>query len=158
MRFRIVKDHFEWLPEHERIKFPPRKPDPRVAMLWIDSTYEFSDCRERELYLINNSGKTIDKIEIFTTGYISFDGQVAAVTDENGVTYENIEHGWGVKIDEYDNHYDLDYVLGFNAEIWSEHLGHIRLRSMGEKGGHEGLEVALWDTGEEGRKFGIDKY
>lgn len=154
METRIIQDYFVWIPEHERIACPPRRRDPRKAMLWIDSTSEFSDER-RELNLVNNSEHPIELIHVFSEATTLVDDKRFTALNKQGLVYRNVEPGWGVKIDDFDDYYDLDHVIGFQILIESEKLGRFVIASSGVKGGHRRIEVLLWDTGETSRNFGL---
>lgn len=153
MQPKIIHGGFDWIPLHERIKFPPRKPDHRQPLFRVVRQPE-SDGHGDELFLVNHSGEEVDSIRIFKTGFITVDGQLYASADEEGVTYLNIPNGSAVKADHFDNFYDLDFVIGLQVEIISKKLGAIKLQSIGSKGGMKD-EVLLWETGEPGRYVSI---
>lgn len=60
-----------------------------------------------ELYLINNSPYTIDKVYINNQAKTPSD-DVTQLKSDLKYGYENIQPGEAVKVDEYDNYYDLD--------------------------------------------------
>ena len=104
MKAKIIHGGFDWVPLHERIKFPPRKPDHRHPLFRVVRKPN-PDSPGDELFLVNHSGETVETIRVFTTGFISTDDQILSVIDKDGVTYSNIPNGSAVKVDQYDNMY-----------------------------------------------------
>lgn len=153
MQPKIIHGGFDWVPLHERITFPPRKPDHRQPLFRVvrqSVSKELGD----ELFLVNHSGEEVDSIHVFKAGFTSADDETIVWADEEGVTYLNVPNGSAVKVDHFDNFYDLDYVLGLQVKITSKKLGEITLQSHGRKGGLK-EEVLLWEAGEPGRLFSI---
>jgi hypothetical protein len=108
-------DTFNWVPLHQRIGrfgFPlSQKVDKRKPIFWITS---FISDRMRELFFINNSGETLDFVKAVEGGFISYDDGMMGVSTEDGqgYSYRDVLHREAVKVAEFDDYYDLDYVLG----------------------------------------------
>jgi len=100
--------------------------------------------------LVNNSGETLNEVIPQTGGFLTADDEVAPVTSKSQKSYEKVQSGEAIKVDEIDIIYDSDYVLSVSVEIKSQQLVHIEPYTMGEKGGVRGNLVLLWDTMEEG--------
>lgn len=153
MKPKIIHGGFDWVPLHEIRDFPPRKPDHRIPLLRVirQSAGEGS-----ELLLVNGSGAPIQKITVFKVGSFTADDKVVVLENDEGFAYIDVPHGSAVKIDQFDDYYDLDYIIGFSLEIESEKLGKLSVNCFGAKGGMRD-HVLLWDTCEEGRGIGISK-
>lgn len=150
---KVIHGGFDWVPLHELIKFPPRKPDYRNP---IFRTVRQSAEKGSELFLVNHSGALVKTIKVFSTNFITVDDDTHSSIDEQGITYYDIPDASAVKIDQYDDYYDLDYVIGFVVEIESETLGKYRINCIGDKGGVKDM-VILWDTGEANRNVSLQK-
>ena len=65
------------------------------------------------------------------------------------VTYQHVPQGAAVKVEEYDDFYDLDLDLGICLEVRTQTLGCMELQTPLSRGGvHE--TVLLWDNGDVG--------
>lgn len=105
---------------------------------------------------MNDTGETLDSVTTYRTGFTTADDDVLVIVDEEGLTYRQVPPGAAVKVDQYDDYYDLDYVMGLDLRVVSAALGAIRIGAMGDKGGIDEA-VLLWDTGEPGKDIGIEK-
>lgn len=140
-----VQSKFVWVaPEKRKSRFggdmPPRKPELRKPLLWM--TRDGGD-----LFLINTTGEVLKLVTSRTGGFQTFDEDVATIQNNFTYSYENVLPEEAVKIEEYDDYYDLDYVLQTTITIESKNLGCIELRTPAQKGGSKEM-VLLWDNGE----------
>jgi hypothetical protein len=148
----IVEGEFTWYPHQEiESRFggsrPPSKPELRKPLLWL--------ARDgNDLYFVNISGETLDSVIADSGGFQTADDTVISVTSNTQYEYKNVINNAAVKIEEYDGHYDLDYLLQASILIKSKSLGCIQILSPCEKGG-VGETVLLWDTGESGKNVNI---
>lgn len=152
---KVIHGGFDWIPLHELIKFPPRKPDHRKP-IFRTVRQSAEEGRGSDLFLVNHSGASVKTIKVFSTSFVTVDDSAYSSIDEQGVTYYDIPDGSAVKIDQYDDYYDLDYVIGFVLEIESETLGKYQINYIGDKGGVKDI-VILWDTGEVNRSVSLQK-
>lgn len=145
---KAVNQIFTWLPPHARMSrfggpVSPRPAETRRPELWL--------ARDgNELYLVNERDETLSRVVVDKGGFQTVDDDVLTVSSASLLTYENVQPGEAVKVDEYDGFYDLDYVLYVHLEIESPLLGRIAITSPGEKGG-VGEVVLLWNSGEPGK-------
>jgi hypothetical protein len=147
----LLKNEFNWVPKDQRSgRFgasPPRKPEFRRPLLWLARA-------GGDLYLVNASGGTLDSVIADMGGFTTADDGVVAVSSNENYEYTNIENGDAVKVDEYDDYYDLDYLLQVVLRVQSPQFGILEILSPIEKGG-VGETVLLWDSGERGKHVGI---
>ncbi len=123
---------FLWAPPDKRPSrfggpLPPRKPELRTPALWLTR-------RSGELFLVNATGTRLDEVQVTSTGFMTQDEDTAAWASEV-IRYRNVPDGAGVKADEYDDFYDLDYVLGVHLRIRSPQYPALELLCHGGKGG-----------------------
>lgn len=148
---KILKYEFSWVSMDQRIgRFgasPPRKPELRRPLLWL--------VRDGgDLYLVNASGDTLDSVIVDMGGFTTAGDSVVTVTNDENYEYNNIDHDCAVKVDEYDEYYDLDYVLQVVLRVQSSKFGTLEILSPVEKGGVSET-VLLWDSGEAGKHVRI---
>lgn len=86
---------------------------------------------EGGLYFVNDSDETLKTVSSNSFGFILD----AAIENNLKFNYSDIKPGESVKVEEYDEYYDLDYVLGFNIYIESDNLGKIVITPPCKKGG-----------------------
>jgi hypothetical protein len=139
---------FTWVPPEQR-GGPPRKVESRRPLLWLARN-------GGQLYLVNDSGETLDVVIATSGGFFTADELVGTVASESAYRYEHVQPGTAVKVDEYDGFYDLDYVLQVCLTVQSPRLGQLDITSPAEKGG-VGETVLLWDSGEAGKHAGIKR-
>ncbi|TXI80911.1 MAG: hypothetical protein E6Q39_02015 [Crocinitomicaceae bacterium] len=150
---KLIENGFTWVPpEKRKSRFggtvSPRIPEARLPMLWL--------ARDgHELYLVNNSGATLDVVTAGTGGFQTVDDQVAIIDSREVYQYIGVSQGSSVKVDEYDI-CDSDFVLQMFLKIKSENFGLIEIRLPATKGGGKEM-VLLWDSGEPGEKVQIEK-
>lgn len=153
---KVIHGGFDWVPLHELITFPPRKPDHRKPILRTVRQHTEKDARGSELFLVNHSGAPIKTIKVFSSSFTTVDDDAYFSINEEGITYHDIPDGSAVKIDHFDDIYDLDYVIGFAIEIESETLGKFQINCFGDKGGVKDM-VILWETGETARGVNLKR-
>lgn len=151
---KTIKDGFAWVPLEKRTsRFggarPPRKSETRKPVLWL--ARDGSD-----LYFVNDSQDSLEFVIADTGGFQTVDDDAMTITSKEQYEYRNVNPGDAVKVDEYDQFYDLDYVLQVYLKIKSLSLGCIEIRSPAEKGGVDEA-VLLWDSGEAGNHVLINK-
>jgi len=149
---KTVKDGFTWLPMDKRVdrfgyKLPPRKPELRTPLLWVIR-------KDQELFLVNLSGEKLDKVIAESGGFQTVDDDVFSVASANAYCYDNVGVGEAVKIDEYDDYYDLDYLIHVWIKVQSKKIGSIEILTPAKKGGIREA-VLLWDNGDAGKNVYI---
>lgn len=143
---KTVPEGFVWLPREQRTSrfggaMPPAKPDPRRPALWL--THQGND-----LFLVNASGERLEEVTVERGCFETLD-DLSLSSAGAPITYRCVASGAAVKVDEYDDFYDLDWVITLTLEIRSRRLGRLTLDCPPQKGGHEEL-VLLWNTAEVG--------
>lgn len=144
---KVLLDEFPWVPPERRLgrfgPMPPRKPELRTPALWLTRS------QGGELFLVNTSGECLDEVHATSIGFATFDGE-ASNWQGRGITYRDVPDGAAVKVDDYDDFYDLDYVLGMHVRIRSPQHTHLQLQHLGGKGGIKEV-VLLWANGDVGK-------
>ena len=139
----VIQDQCQWVPPERRTgrfgPMPPRKPETRTPVFWLVR-------QGRGLYLVNASGEHLDEVHASSTGFVSFDEETATWQGK-GICYRDVPDGAAVKVDEYDDFYDLDYVLGMYLRIRSRRYPALQVACVGEKGGID-EQVLLWSNGD----------
>jgi len=143
---KVVKDKFKWIPKDQRLDslglpLPPRKPEIRKPLLWI--AIEPLKSIFQDIYLVNETGKTLETVIASTGGFESFDDDVIGVSGPD-IEYKNIASGDAVKIDAYNAMADSDYVLQIYIKIKINEKW-IEIETSASKGGFK-EEVLLWDS------------
>jgi len=139
----IISNKFKWIPMEKRVdnlglSLPPRKPETGKPLLWV--AIDPQDNFIKDIYLVNDTGKTIEAVVAQTGGFETVDDDVITVS-RSDIEYKNIENGDAVKIEEYHEIYDSDYVLYIYIKVkisgnW------INLETSAKGGFKE--EVLLW--------------
>ena len=114
--------------------FPPR-PVKREVMF---SLIQFKDA----LYFVNESNETLDIVSSQSFGFV----ENAALENSPKFHYKNVKIGESVKIEKYDDFYDLDYVLGINIFVQSNELKKIVITPPLKKGGIKSQELLFCDN------------
>ena len=104
-------------------KFPPR-PIIREVIFSL-MTYKGG------LYFVNGSNEVLKTVSSDSFGFV----EDFALEKNPSFSYENIQAGESVKVEEYDGFYDLDCVLGFNIYIESNEYGKMKIIPPAHKGG-----------------------
>jgi len=141
---KIVSNRFKWIPMNERrdnlgLPLPPRKPETGRPLLWV--AIDFQGDFVEDIYLVNETGKTLENVIVSIGGYQTFDDDLLTLTGSDN-EYKNIADGDALKIDSYDRMADSDYILQINIKIQIDGK-QIKLRSLVAKGGFK-EEVLLW--------------
>ena len=152
---RILKHSYNWVPPFERkSRFPGNdkphrigKPEKRKPYLWV--TRSLPKQLESDLFLINDSGEVLEEVISNISGFVTSDEDVHPFSSKASYTYKNVQPGEAVKVEEYNEMLDSDFVLGLSVQIKSEELGEIEISISGTRGGI-GETVILWDTLETG--------
>lgn len=113
-----------------------------VPLIWLSC---LSTPSGRELYCVNQSGVKIDSLSVIRSCHTCIDGEYF----HKGVPelyYENIQSDEAVKVDHYDEYYDLDILLGLKIKVVSELLGERIFSSKMVMGGTKRDEVLLWSN------------
>lgn len=83
------------------------------------------------LYFVNESDDILKTVSSDSFGFILD----SAIEDNPKFIYTDVKPGEGVKVEEYDNYYDLDYVLGFKIYIELNDIERIIITPPAKKGG-----------------------
>jgi len=83
------------------------------------------------IYFVNESDEVLKKLSNDSFGFVG----EASIAGVSNYIYKDINPGESVKVEEYDDFYDLDYMLGFKLYIESEKLGKIMIKPPMAKGG-----------------------
>lgn len=138
MEQKRVQDKFSWVPLHQRtgrFGFPlSSKEDTRSPLFWLSSLPKKIESG-REVFFVNDSDEVLDSVSASSGGFITEDDGALAVGDSGGYRYENVQPGEAVKVEEYDEFYDLDYVLQIYLQIDSGNLGTLEFTTFPCKGG-----------------------
>ena len=154
LKHKTIAEYPEWVPvEDRRSRFggamPPRKPERRRPMIWLAR-------EDNEVFLVNATDETFDYVIASSAGFQTVDDDVMNISSENGYEYHDVHPNQAIKVEEYDVHYDLDFVLPIQVHLKSKSLGCLEIRSPAEKGGI-GETVLLWNSGEPGKNVYIKK-
>ncbi len=141
-----IQKKFQWVPVHLRNQWAPQRiADNRIPLYWIA-------CDGGERYFVNNTTEILEKVLINTSGFKLCDDEIVAIATYKGYFYTHILPMEAIKIEEYDNFTDLDYVLQISLVIYSKKHGCISIKTHKEKGGI-GESVILWDSLEVGEEI-----
>jgi hypothetical protein len=141
---------FKWIPLHLRNGgFPPRKPDMRMPIFWLTRS-------ENELFFVNDSDETLDLVTTESGGFQTCDDAVMGISSDEGYRYSDVKAHGAVKVEEYDDFYDADFILQVSIFVQSKTKGNFLMRTLPQKGGVVEL-VLLWDTDETGKNVYLEK-
>ena len=130
---KTLKNKFQWTPKHLGHEkgtrpIPPLKIDSRIPKLWITSLppveKEVITSKDlvMDIYLVNSSGIVLDSV-IATTGGpargYADDPEFLEAFHRSGevIEYTNVAHGEAVRIFEYEQIYDSDWMLSIGFEV-----------------------------------------
>lgn len=140
---KVLSNFFQWIPIHIRNGgFPPRNPDNRTPVFWVA-------CYQNEVYFVNNSHEILDYVRTEVAGVQTCDDEIFTISDTD-YSYQNVKPNDAVKIDEFDEINDSDYLLQISLVIKSKKHGEVHMRTSPVKGGFC-ESVLLWDSGEIGK-------
>ena len=155
---RLLDHDFKWVPPHERKSRLPGTDKPhrigplekRIPLLWVTRSEPIE--AKSDVFLINDSGEILEEVTPDSAGLYLSDDDALPVSSQSKVIYQNVQPGEAVKIEEYDQFYDSDSILGLSVLVKSKKLGDMELSTYGSKGGIWG-GVLLWDTLEVGENI-----
>ena len=133
MKKKTFKNKFQWTPKHLGYEkgtrpIPPLKIDSRIPKLWITSLppveKELKAGKElvMDIYFVNSSGIVLDEV-IATTGGpargYADDPEFLEAFHRSGevIEYTNVANGEAVRIFEYEQIYDSDWMLSIGFEV-----------------------------------------
>ena len=133
MKKKTLKNKFQWTPKHIGYKkgsrpIPPLKIDSRLPKLWITSLppveKEVITSKDfvMDIYLVNSSGIVLDSV-IATTGGpargYADDPEFLEAFHRSGevIEYTNVANGEAVRIFEYEQIYDSDWMLSIGFDV-----------------------------------------
>ena len=105
--------------------------------------------KEGELFFVNESKEELDSVSSSSHGMNANYDELISCPDGAAVTYDCVEPGDAVKIEEFDQMLDSEWIAQVSITLKSAQHGHIEIRLPWERGG-VGSMVLLWDTGVEG--------
>lgn len=159
MKEKRMMNSFQWTALHlqkGRFGFPRANGvDDRKVLFWVTSR---DLDMGRELYFVNDSGETLPRVSAEDGGFTSWDeGVISAWTEAGkGYNYRDVRPGEAVKVAEFDDYYDLDYVLAVSVTPTSPSLGTLTLSTPLEKGGVREC-VLLYASGEVGKGCALSR-
>jgi hypothetical protein len=160
-----VQGKFEWVsPQEQRtmtrlspMPLPPHAPEYRRPIYWLATT-EVSQSEgapyPTELYFVNWSGETLDSVIAGSGGFQTVDDDVLSFSNDQGYVYRNVAPNEAVKVEVFDNYYDLDQMFVIAIEVRSRTQGFLRMTTGPEKGGVS-EQVLLWDNSEPGKRVTV---
>ena len=110
--------------------------DTKKEIFWVTSV---SKDIGRDLFFVNDSNETLDFVKAEDGGFITCDDEVVNTWTEEGkgYRYTDVLPKEAVKVAEFDDYYDLDYVLSVSITIKSASRGVLNfstpLRKEGSK-------------------------
>ena len=128
-----------YVPKHEcYADLPPSTytRDDRKPIYWLHRD-------NNDLFFINDSEKVLDYVIGGSGGCVSYDDGVLSVENAQ-YRYEMVQPGEAVKIHEYDDYYDRDYLLQASVTIVSGGE-EIQLLGKVEKSGVKGQNVLVFE-------------
>jgi len=160
-----VQGKFEWVsPQEQRtmtrlspMPLPPHAPEYRRPIYWLATT-EVSQGEgapyATELYFVNWSDETLDNVVVGSGGFQTVDDDVRSFSNDQGYVYRSVTPCEAVKVEVFDNYYDLDQMFFIAIEIHSRTRGSLRMTTGPEKGGVS-EQVLLWDNGDPGKRVTV---
>jgi len=93
-----------------KFKFPTFPPRPIIR----EVVFSLMTCKGG-LYFVNGSNEVLKTVTSDSFGFV----EDSALEKNPSFLYENVQAGESVRVEEYDDFYDLDFVLGFKIYIVS---------------------------------------
>ena len=97
----------------------------------------------RELYCVNQTDHVIDSIEILRSCHACIDGEYFH-KEVSEVYYQQVQPNEAVKVEHYDEYYDLDVLLGLKLRVDSHIIGKRTFCAKNVVGGTKRDEVLMW--------------
>lgn len=133
MKKKTLKNKFQWSPKHLGHEkgsrpIPPLKIDSHIPKLWIthlppvEKELKTGKDLVTDIYFVNSSGIVLDSV-IATTGGTARgyadDPEFLEAFHRSGevIEYTNVAHGEAVRIFEYEQIYDSDWMLSIGFEV-----------------------------------------
>lgn len=135
-----LHQHFVWQAGSSSGRWASALRENDVPLIWLTC---LSTASGRELYLVNHSGAHIEHLSVIRACHTCIDGEYFN-KDVPELCYEHIQPDEAVKIEHYDEYYDLDLLLGLKLKIVSQVLGERILITKNVMGGTKRDEVLLW--------------
>lgn len=90
---------------------PPSRRDRDTPLLWLTRVSAPPGERGSLLFLVNDTGEVLRKVSVEGFGIATFDDGACALGGPS-LVYMDVPPGAAVKVDAYDDFYDLDYSIG----------------------------------------------
>ena len=142
-----------WLPRQDRtdrlgLPLPPGSHEHRIPLFRLVNV-DGQDLGS-DLYFVNDSDQTLISITTATGGFTTADDDVFTLQQDRDPVYCKVQPGEGVKVNEFDGYYDLDYLFQSRIYIHCPKLGKMQVVSSVNKGSIPDQEL-LWNTLEPGK-------
>ncbi len=145
-----LQSSFKWIPLHLRNSgFPPRKHDMRMPIFWLTR-------KGNDLFFVNDSDETLDLVTTESGSFQTCDDAVMGISSDEGYRYSDVKPHEAVKVEEYDDFYDTDFLLQVSIFVQSKTRGNFLMRTLPQKGGVSEL-VLFWETDETGKIVYFEK-
>ncbi len=121
------------------VEFDPpklRKEETRRTLFWIKRIGE-------EAFLINDSYESLTYVRASSSGFTSSEDNAHMLEAATVIEYQDVLPGEAVKVEEYDEFYDLDYILQIHIQLQSLSFGVLNMLTEPAKGGAKD-QVLLW--------------
>lgn len=95
---------------------PPSRRDQDTPQLWLTRVSAAPSKQGSLLFLVNDTGEVLRKVSVEGFGVAAFDDEVCALGGP-WLVYTDVPPGAAVKVDAYDDFYDLDYSIGLTVTV-----------------------------------------
>ena len=144
---KLIETGFEWATKSRFPREPENKPE-NPPWLWL--------CRiGSDLYLVNSSGDVLDEVSANSGGMQTIDNSAITLESNANYSYQNVKPNQAVKVDEYDDYYDLDALIQVYITVRSPTLGNIKIRTPLSKGGIDRNTALLWSKTDISEHVGV---
>lgn len=162
-----IQGGFEWSSPQERqansrlspMPMPPHPPEHRRPIYWL-TTAQASQGEGApfctELYFVNWSDETLSTVVAGSRGFQTIDDDVLSFSNDQGYFYRKVEPNEAVKVEVFDNYYDLDQLFSVSIDVDSPTRGILHIITGLTKGGIP-EQVLLWDDGDPGKRVTVSK-
>lgn len=104
----------------------------KLPALYLDSRHDSADAYHVEVYLVNNTGQTMDFVAS-PNSLLSNSSLAQAPTRDGMLYYEHVSSGEAVKVADFDEIFDSDFLHQLHLS-WQHHAGPPRSTSIIDKG------------------------